>query len=104
MASIVIRNADWVIGWDEQAGRHIYRRNIDIAFTDVPSTPSFSVRSGQILMLMKSSNQSSCADSFRASTSFVPENRGWPARRPAMTIRTARFLGGGDCHAQTRPA
>jgi cytosine/adenosine deaminase-related metal-dependent hydrolase len=30
----VIRNADWVIAWDEAAGRHVYRRNLDIAFTD----------------------------------------------------------------------
>jgi cytosine/adenosine deaminase-related metal-dependent hydrolase len=33
MATTVIRNADWVIAWDEDAGRHVYRRNIDIAFT-----------------------------------------------------------------------
>jgi hypothetical protein len=35
-----------VIGWDEQAGRHIYRRNIDIAFTDGASTPPFAVLTG----------------------------------------------------------
>jgi 5-methylthioadenosine/S-adenosylhomocysteine deaminase len=34
MATTVIRNADWVIAWDEDAGRQVYRRNIDIAFTD----------------------------------------------------------------------
>ena len=34
MTTTVIRNADWVVAWDEIAGRHIYRRNIDIAFTD----------------------------------------------------------------------
>ena len=34
MTTTVIRNADWVIAWDEIVGRHIYRRNIDIAFTD----------------------------------------------------------------------
>ena len=34
MTTTVIRNADWVIAWDEIAGRHIYRRNIDIAFND----------------------------------------------------------------------
>ena len=33
MATTVIRNADWVIAWDEAAARHVYRRNIDIAFT-----------------------------------------------------------------------
>ena len=32
MTTTVIRNADWVVAWDEKAGRHVYRRNIDIAF------------------------------------------------------------------------
>jgi 5-methylthioadenosine/S-adenosylhomocysteine deaminase len=30
----VIRNADWTIAWDTAARRHIYRRNIDVAFAD----------------------------------------------------------------------
>ena len=34
MTTTLVRNADWVIAWDEAAGRHVYRRNIDIAFTD----------------------------------------------------------------------
>jgi 5-methylthioadenosine/S-adenosylhomocysteine deaminase len=34
VTTIVIRNADWVIAWDEVAGHHVYRRNVDIAFTD----------------------------------------------------------------------
>ncbi|HXO91495.1 MAG TPA: amidohydrolase family protein [Stellaceae bacterium] len=34
MATTVIRNADWVIAWDEGAGCHTYRRNTDIAFAD----------------------------------------------------------------------
>jgi 5-methylthioadenosine/S-adenosylhomocysteine deaminase len=34
VTTTVIRNADWVIAWDEIAGRHVYRRNIDIAFAD----------------------------------------------------------------------
>jgi 5-methylthioadenosine/S-adenosylhomocysteine deaminase len=34
VTTTVIRNADWVIAWDEVVGRHVYRRNIDIAFTD----------------------------------------------------------------------
>ena len=34
MTATVIRNADWVVAWDEAGGRHVYRRNIDIAFTD----------------------------------------------------------------------
>ncbi|MBM3487163.1 MAG: amidohydrolase family protein [Alphaproteobacteria bacterium] len=29
-----IRNADWVVAWDATAGRHVYRRSIDVAFTD----------------------------------------------------------------------
>jgi len=33
VTTTVIRNADWAIAWDEVAGRHVYRRNIDIAFT-----------------------------------------------------------------------
>ena len=34
MTTTVIRNADWVIAWNEAAGRHFYRRNIDIVFVD----------------------------------------------------------------------
>src|SRR3984893_11290374 len=34
VATTVIRNADWVIAWDEGAGCHTYRRNTDIAFAD----------------------------------------------------------------------
>ncbi len=34
MSRTVIRNADWVVAWDEDALRHVYRRNVDIAFTD----------------------------------------------------------------------
>jgi 5-methylthioadenosine/S-adenosylhomocysteine deaminase len=30
----VISNADWVIAWDEGARRHVYRRDVDIAFSD----------------------------------------------------------------------
>src|SRR5690348_868005 len=29
-----IRNADWVIAWDAAARRHVYRRDIDVAFSD----------------------------------------------------------------------
>lgn len=32
MTTTVIRNADWVIGWDATAGRHVYRRGVDVAF------------------------------------------------------------------------
>ena len=28
----IIRNADWLVGWDEAAGTHVYRRNVDLAF------------------------------------------------------------------------
>jgi cytosine/adenosine deaminase-related metal-dependent hydrolase len=34
VTTIVIRNADWVIAWDEGAGRHVYRRGVDVAFVD----------------------------------------------------------------------
>ncbi len=34
MTITVIKNADWVIAWDEGASRHIYRRGVDIAFAD----------------------------------------------------------------------
>jgi len=34
MPTTVIRNADWVIAWDEAAGRHVYRRDVDLAFRD----------------------------------------------------------------------
>ena len=34
MTATVIRNVDWVIAWDEAAGRHVYRRGIDVAFVD----------------------------------------------------------------------
>jgi cytosine/adenosine deaminase-related metal-dependent hydrolase len=32
MPTTLIRNADWVIAWDERAGRHTYRRHVDLAF------------------------------------------------------------------------
>ena len=38
MTTTVIRNADWVIAWDEVAGRHVYRRNIDMAIGDAEIT------------------------------------------------------------------
>ena len=34
MTTTLIKNADWVVAWDETAGRHVYRRGIDIAFAD----------------------------------------------------------------------
>ena len=34
MSTTVIRNADWAIVWDEEAGRHAYRRGVDIAFAE----------------------------------------------------------------------
>jgi 5-methylthioadenosine/S-adenosylhomocysteine deaminase len=33
LTTIVIRNADWVVAWHEGAGRHVYRRDLDIAFS-----------------------------------------------------------------------
>lgn len=29
----VIRNAAWVVTWDDAAARHVYRRNVDVAFS-----------------------------------------------------------------------
>jgi cytosine/adenosine deaminase-related metal-dependent hydrolase len=34
MSTTVIRNAAWVIAWDEALSRHIYRRGVDLAFED----------------------------------------------------------------------
>src|SRR5437868_6244100 len=34
MTTTAIRNADWVIAWDDGAGRHVYRRGLDIVFAD----------------------------------------------------------------------
>ena len=34
MSTTVIKNAAWVIAWDEASARHIYRRGADVAFTD----------------------------------------------------------------------
>jgi 5-methylthioadenosine/S-adenosylhomocysteine deaminase len=34
MTATVIKNADWVIAWDEGVSRQVYRRGVDIAFTD----------------------------------------------------------------------
>jgi 5-methylthioadenosine/S-adenosylhomocysteine deaminase len=32
MATTVIKNADWVIAWQPQPGRHVYMRGVDVAF------------------------------------------------------------------------
>src|SRR5437868_5841523 len=34
MSMTVIKNAAWVIAWDEASARHVYRRGVDVAFTD----------------------------------------------------------------------
>src|SRR5207244_13361934 len=34
MTTTVIKNAAWVVAWDEGSGRHTYRRDVDVAFTD----------------------------------------------------------------------
>jgi cytosine/adenosine deaminase-related metal-dependent hydrolase len=33
LTTTVIRNADWVVAWDEAASGHVYRRHLDIAFS-----------------------------------------------------------------------
>ena len=34
MQTTLIKNADWVVAWDARRGRHVYRRNVDLAFSD----------------------------------------------------------------------
>jgi 5-methylthioadenosine/S-adenosylhomocysteine deaminase len=34
MPTTLVKNAAWVIAWDEGLGRHVYRRNVDVAFAD----------------------------------------------------------------------
>src|ERR1044071_7318922 len=34
MTTTVIKNAAWVVAWDEAKGRHHYRRDVDLAFVD----------------------------------------------------------------------
>jgi 5-methylthioadenosine/S-adenosylhomocysteine deaminase len=34
VTTTVIRDADWVIAWDEAAGHHVYRRGVDVVFAD----------------------------------------------------------------------
>src|SRR5439155_512835 len=34
MPTTVIKNAAWVIAWDEARGKQVYRRGVDLAFTD----------------------------------------------------------------------
>ena len=32
--TVCIRNASWVAAWDEETGKHVYRRDCDVVFTD----------------------------------------------------------------------
>ena len=34
MSTTVIKNAAWVVAWDEASARHVYRRGVDVAFAD----------------------------------------------------------------------
>src|SRR5437588_5361607 len=34
MSTTIIKNAAWIIAWDEASARHVYRRGVDIAFAD----------------------------------------------------------------------
>ena len=51
----IIRNAAWVVCWDEGTKSHVYRRDVDVAFADgaitaigrVRLSVSFSQRSAQ---------------------------------------------------------
>ena len=33
LETTVVRNANWVVGWDREAKRHVYLRDADVAFT-----------------------------------------------------------------------
>src|SRR5690242_20753771 len=34
MTTVLIRNADWAIVWDEAAKQHAYKRGVDVAFAE----------------------------------------------------------------------
>ena len=34
MTTTLIRRAEWLVAWDQPAGRHVYLRDADLAFTD----------------------------------------------------------------------
>src|SRR5258706_11916896 len=34
MTTTLIKDADWVIAWDAAAGRHVYKRGVDVVFKD----------------------------------------------------------------------
>lgn len=34
MTTTVVKNLDWVVAWGEGAGRHVYRRGVDVAFSN----------------------------------------------------------------------
>ena len=33
MTTTLIRRAEWLVAWDQSAGRHVYLRDADLAFT-----------------------------------------------------------------------
>jgi cytosine/adenosine deaminase-related metal-dependent hydrolase len=52
MSSTQIRAADWVIAWDQAAGRHVYRRGTDVVFEGDTLThvgPGFAGRVDEVL-------------------------------------------------------
>jgi cytosine/adenosine deaminase-related metal-dependent hydrolase len=60
MTTTLIKNADWIVAWDESGGRHAYRLNADVAFADDAIThvgpgyagPADTVIDGRGLMVM----------------------------------------------------
>ena len=52
MTTTLIKKASWAIAWDEAAKRHVYRRDVDVAFSDDTIThvgPSFEGTAERIL-------------------------------------------------------
>ena len=48
MKTTVIRNAEWAIVWDARQSRHVYRQNIDVAFTGTAISHVGSSYSGDV--------------------------------------------------------
>src|SRR5215472_10099086 len=59
-STTIIRNADWLVAWDEAAGGHVYRRQTDLAFAGntitavgaVPPTPGATEIDGRGFLVM----------------------------------------------------
>ncbi|WP_339952126.1 amidohydrolase family protein [uncultured Albimonas sp.] len=52
MPTTLVRNAAWAIAWDAARGRHVYARDVDVAFTDDRIThvgPGFAGEAGTVI-------------------------------------------------------